>query len=230
MILEGKRQRRIIKDYIEVKDLKGHVKDRPRDEEQTTEHPPRKKYSLRSREKQSAVSNYVNQIVRSEVGQGQERQHLNMAQKSSTSMGQDRRNQQQGSHHPEKEGRIHHNRTNVSAISAPVKPDEPTLHGRNNGGKPSNHERINDRCNTSNKMISYDNQRDLNMQFYETSRCYDKSETNVMPEYQRGNSISNQLLTPALSVVYPSQHLPTIPFRFLLRSANLSVLVPSYIA
>ena len=59
-----------------------------------TEHPPRKEYR-RSREKQSAVSNYVSQIVRSELGQGQERQHLNMThikyqcgtgQKKSTAM------------------------------------------------------------------------------------------------------------------------------------------------
>ena len=73
---EGQRQRRIIKNYTEVKDLKEHVKDRPRDEEvnqQMTEHPPRKEYSLKSREKQSAVSNYVSQIVRSEVGQKQGR-------------------------------------------------------------------------------------------------------------------------------------------------------------
>ena len=63
---KGQRQRRIIKNYIEVKDLKGHVKDKPRDAElnqQMTEHPPRKEYSLRSREKHSAVSNYVSQIV-----------------------------------------------------------------------------------------------------------------------------------------------------------------------
>ena len=75
---EGQRQRRRIKDYIEVKDLKEHLKDRPRDEErnkQMTEHPPTKEYNLRSREKQSAVSNNVIQIVRSEVGQRQQRQH-----------------------------------------------------------------------------------------------------------------------------------------------------------
>ena len=69
-----------------------------RDEElnqQMTEHPPRKEYSLRSREKQSAVSNYVSQIVRSEVGQEQGRRHLTMMRTSSTSAGQDRRNQQQ---------------------------------------------------------------------------------------------------------------------------------------
>ena len=75
---ERQRQRRRIKDYIEVKDLKEHLKDRPRDEElnkQMTEHPPTKEYNLRSREKQSAVSNYVSQIVRSEVGQRQQRQH-----------------------------------------------------------------------------------------------------------------------------------------------------------
>ena len=60
-------------------------------------------------------------------------------------------------------------------------------------------------------MINYDNQRDLNMQFYETSRCYDQSETNMMPVYQRGDSVSNQLLTPPLPLVYPPQHLITIP-------------------
>ena len=86
---EEQRQRRIIKDYIEVEDLKKHVKDRPREEElnqQMEEHPPMKKYGLRSREKRSAVSNCVSQIVRSEVGQEQERQHLNMMQTSSTSV------------------------------------------------------------------------------------------------------------------------------------------------
>ena len=75
---EGQRQRRRIKDYNEVKDLKEHLKDRPRDEElnkQMTEHPPTKEYNLRSREKQSAVSNYVSQIVRSDVDQRQQRQH-----------------------------------------------------------------------------------------------------------------------------------------------------------
>ena len=88
----GQKQRRRIKDYIEVKDLKEHVKDRPRDEElnrQITEHSLRKEYSLRSREKISDVSNYVSRIARSEVGQGQERQHLNMTQTSSTSVGQE---------------------------------------------------------------------------------------------------------------------------------------------
>ena len=68
---ERQKQRRRIKNYIEVKDLKEHVKDRPRDEElnkQMTEHLPRKEYSLRSREKQSDVSNYVSQIARNEVG------------------------------------------------------------------------------------------------------------------------------------------------------------------
>ena len=77
----------------------------PRDEElnkQMTEHPSRKEYSLRSREKQSLVSNYVSQVVRSEKDLGQEKQHLNMAQTSSTSVGLDRRNQQQWSHHPER--------------------------------------------------------------------------------------------------------------------------------
>ena len=66
--------------------------------------------------------------------------------------------------------------TNVGVISAPVKPDEPAPHGWNNTGKASNHERINDQCKTSNKMINYDNQRDLSMQFCETRRCYDQSE------------------------------------------------------
>ena len=76
--------------------MKEHVKDMPRDEElnkQMTEHSSRKEYSLRSREKQSLVSNYVSQVVRSEKDLGQEKQHLNMAQTSSTSVGLDRRNQ-----------------------------------------------------------------------------------------------------------------------------------------
>ena len=108
-----------------------------------TEHAPWKEHGLRSREKQSAVSNYVSQIVRSEIGQEKERQHLNTTQTSSTSVGDDRRNQQQWSHHPEKEARIHQDITNVSVISAPVKPDEPASHGRNNSGQASNHERTN---------------------------------------------------------------------------------------
>ena len=186
--------------------MKEHVKDRPRDEElnqQMTEHPPRKEYSLRSREKQSAVSSYVSQIVRSEVGQEQGIQHLNMTRTSSTSAGQDRRNQQQWSHHPEKEARIRQNMR--------TKPDEPARHERYNSGKASNHERINDQCKTGNKMINDDNQRDLNMQFYETSRCYNQSETNMMPIYHRGDSVSNQPLAPPLLVVYPPQPLITTP-------------------
>ena len=152
---EWKRQRSRIKNYIEVKDLKEHGKDRLRDEElnqQMTKHTPRKEYSLRSKQKQSAVSNYVSQIVRSEVDQEQRRQHLNMTQTSSTSVGQDRRNQQQWSHHPEKEARIHQNMTNMSVISAPAKPDEPTPHGRYNSGQASNHEKINDQCKTGNNQ------------------------------------------------------------------------------
>ena len=85
--------------------------------------------------------------------------------------------------HPEKEARVHGNRTSMSVISAPAKPDKPSPHGGNNGGKATNHDRVNDQCKTSNKMISYDNLRDLNIQFYQTSRCYDQSETNVMPIY-----------------------------------------------
>ena len=57
------------------------MKDRSKDEElnqQMTERPLRKEYSPRSIEKQSAVSNYVSQVVRKEVGQEEERQHLNM--------------------------------------------------------------------------------------------------------------------------------------------------------
>ena len=78
---ERRRQIRTIKDYIEVEDLKKHMKDRSKDEElnqQMTEHLPRKEYSLRSREERSAVSYYVNQVVKNEVVQEQERQHLNM--------------------------------------------------------------------------------------------------------------------------------------------------------
>ena len=200
---EGQKQRRIIKNYIEVKDLKKHVKDRPGDEklnQQMTENPPRKKYSLRSRKKQSAVSNYVSQIVRNEVDQEQGRRHLNMTQTSSTSAGHDRRNQQQLSHHPEKEARIRQNMTNVSVISAPAKPDKPVPHGRCNIGKTSNHERINDQCKTGNMMINDDNQRDLNMQFYETSRCYNQSETNMM-----------LMLYKPKPMVYPPQPLITTP-------------------
>ena len=141
-------------------------------------------YSLKNRVKQSGVSNHVNQIVKSEVGQGQERQHLSMTQTSSTSVGENRRNQQLWSHHPEKEARIHHNGTNVSMISALSKPDELAPHGRNNGGKARNHEKVIDQCKTGKKIINCDNHRDLKMQFFETSRCYDQSETNVMPVYQ----------------------------------------------
>ena len=148
-----------------------------------TERPPRKEYSLRSREKQPALSNYVNQVGRNEVGQEQDR-HLNMKQTSSISVRQDKENQQLSSHHPKKETRIYYNiMTNVSVISAPVKPDKPATHGRNNNGKASNHEMINDACKTGNWIINDDNQGDLNMQFYETSRYCNQSETNVMPVY-----------------------------------------------
>ena len=54
-------------------------------------------------------------------------------------------------------------------------------------------------------------QKDLKMQLYETSRCYDQSETNVMPVYQHGYSVPYYLLTPPLPVVYRPQHLITIP-------------------
>ena len=128
-----------------------------------------------------------------------------MTQTSSTSVGQDKKSK--WSHHPEKEARIHQNTTNVSVISAPAKPDEPAPHGRNNSGKASNHERINDQGKIGKKMINDDNQRDLNMQFHETSRCYNQSERNMMPIYQRGDSVSNQPLTPPLPVVYPPQQL-----------------------
>ena len=134
-----------------------------------------------------------------------------MTQTSSTSVGQDRRNQQQWSHHPEREARIHQNMTDVSVISAPAKPDEPAPHGRYNSGEASNHEGINDQCKTGNKMIIDDNQRDLNMQFNETSRCYNQSETNMMPIYQRDDSVSNQPLTPPHPVVYPPQQLIITP-------------------
>ena len=125
------------------------------------------------------------------MGQEQGRRHLNMRRTSSASAGQDRRNQQQWSHHSEKEARIRQNMTNVSVISATAKPDEPATHGRYNSGKASNHERINYQCETGNKVINDDNQMDLNMQFYETSRCYNQSETNMVPIYQRGDSVSN---------------------------------------
>ena len=164
--------------------MKNPRKGNSREAKQTTEHPPRKAYSLKNRVKQSAVSNYVNQIVKSEVGQEQERQHLSMTQTSSTSVGQNRRNQQLWSHHPEKEARIHHNGTNVSVISALSKPDESAPHGRNNGGKARNQENVIDQCKTGKKIINCDNHRDLNMQFFETSRCYDQSETNALPVYQ----------------------------------------------
>ena len=125
-----------------------------------------------------------------------------MVQISSTSVGQDRRNQQQWSHHPQKEARIHHNRTNVSVISVSVKPDEAAPHGRNNGGKASNHERINDQRKTCKNMINYDKQRDLYMHFYEISKYYDQSEMNVMPVYQLGDIIPNQQLTPACGLLF----------------------------
>ena len=106
-------------------------------------------------------------------------------------MGEDRRNQQQWSHHPENKARIHHKiMANVSVISVPIKPDKPVPHGRNNSGNATNHEMTNDQCITGNRMTNDNNQRDLNMQFYETSRCCNQSETNVIPVYQRYNSDS----------------------------------------
>ena len=100
--------------------------------------------------------------------------------------------------------------TNVSVISAPVTPDEPAAHGRNNSCKASNRERTNDQCKVGNKMINDDNERDLNKQFYETSRCFNQSETIVIPVYWRGDSVSNQPLTTPLSTVYPPQRFITI--------------------
>ena len=74
----------------------------------------------------------------------------------------------------------------MSVISSP---DKPAPHGRYSSGKASNHERMNDQWKTGNKMINDENQRDLNMQFYETSSCYNQSETNMVPIYQRGDSV-----------------------------------------
>ena len=135
---------------MEVEDMKEHMKNRSIDEElnqQMTERPPRKEYSLRSRKKQSAVLNYVIQVVRSKMVQEQEGQQLNMKQTSSTSVGQDKWNQQHWSHHPEKEARIHHNMTNASVISALVKSDEPAPHERHNSYKTNN-----DQCETGNAI------------------------------------------------------------------------------
>lgn len=78
---EGQRQRRIIKDYVEVEDLKEHMKSRWRAEsanDRTSSKERVKEYSLRSKEKQSVMSNYVIQVVRSIIVQEQERQQLNM--------------------------------------------------------------------------------------------------------------------------------------------------------
>ena len=54
--------------------------------------------------------------------------------------------------------------TNAKVFSAPVKPDKHAPHtndGRNNIGKARNHEKINDRCKTGNKMINDDNHSNL---------------------------------------------------------------------
>ena len=83
----------------------------------------------------------------------------------------------------------------MSVISVSVKPDEAAPHGRNNGGKARNHERINDQRKTCKNMINYDKQWDLYMHFYEISRYYDQSEMNVMPVYQLSDIIPNQQLT-----------------------------------
>ena len=83
--------------------------------------------------------------------------------------------------------------------------------GTNNSGKTNNHESINDQCNSGNKMIDDDNQRNLNLKFYEIRRYYNQSETNMMSVYQRGDSVSNQPLTLPLTVVYPPQQITT-PF------------------
>ena len=60
-------------------------------------------------------------------------------------------------------------------------------------------------------MINDDNQRNLNLNFYETRRYYNQSETTMMSVYQRGDSVSNQPLTLPLTVVYPLQQLITTP-------------------
>ena len=60
-------------------------------------------------------------------------------------------------------------------------------------------------------MINDDNQRNLNLNFYERRRYYNQSETTMMSVYQRGDSVSNQPLTLPLTVVYPLQQLITTP-------------------
>ena len=67
------------------------MKDRLKDEElnqQMTDCPPRKEFSPRSIEKQSAVSNYVSQVVRKEVGQEQERHEANVGRTEEKNMKQ----------------------------------------------------------------------------------------------------------------------------------------------
>ena len=82
--------------------------------------------------------------------------------------------------------------TNVSVISAAIKPDKPAPHEKNNIAKARNCDKINDQSKTDNKMIIDDNQRNLNIKFYKTNRCCNQSELNVMPVYQLGDSVSNQ--------------------------------------
>ena len=107
------------------------------------------------KEKQSTVSNYVSHVMRNKVGLEQERKHQNMS-KYQAPVCDKTVKQQQWSHRPEKEARIHYNiMNNASVISASVKLDESAPHTndrRNNSGKARNHERINDQCKTGNKM------------------------------------------------------------------------------
>lgn len=120
--------------------------------------------------------------------------------------------------------------TNVSATPVPVKSDEPAPHGRNNTAETSNHERINYQWKTGNKMINDDNQRDLNIQLYETSRCCNQSEMTVTTVYQRSDSVSNQLPHCLWFIQHNQNNLLLTFLRTLLCKTNLPVFVPNYIA
>ena len=73
-------------------------------------------------------------------------------------------------------------------------------------------------------MINDDNQRDLNIQLYETNRCCNQSEMTVTPVYQHADSVSNQPLTPPLPMVYPTQ-----PKQFItIHSSGLYYVVPIF--
>ena len=82
------------------------------------------------------------------MGQEQER-HLNMTQTSVNQCGTRQKKSTAMVTPSRKRSKNQSQFDQRDVISARVKPDEQTAHGRNNSGKASNHQRINDQCKTA---------------------------------------------------------------------------------